>query len=156
MKWLHRPFELTDMAWHGMTVRIPEESRYFLEEVYGPGWRIPDPDCAQWACPNIEGGFPLNCRYYAYVDIFLAIWRGYKSRAHHQCRQALELAAGDSDIANLLESFDRATESGRQRPPLSASDRMIAGHMAEIAGRETASALNGKDETRLRLPKIAG
>ena len=138
VKWTHKPFTLVDFKWHGMTVRVPENSEFFLEEVYGPDWRIPDPDCGQWACPNIEGGFPLVCRNSAHADIFLALWSGYKKRAHHLCRQALELDNDDLFFRELLQLFESTEETNTAPRPRSATEDAIIARLGAIYRSEDA------------------
>lgn len=119
MKWLHKPFELVDMVWHGTTVRIPEHSEPFLEEEYGKAWRIPDPDFPQWACPNLADGFSKTYRYMAHNDLFLSLWRGHSKRARNQCRHALALAPDDAFFRELMHAFEMVVEAGEpgRRPP---------------------------------------
>lgn len=138
MKWVHKPFELVDLDWLGIKVRIPADSEFFLEEVYGPDWRIPDPDCAQWACPNIEGGLPPICRNSAHADIFLALWYGYKKRAHHQCRQALELDPDDLFFRQLLHEFETSEEEDGTPPVRTAAENAIIERLSSVYAEESA------------------
>ena len=140
LKWLHAPFKLTDMLWHGMAVRIPENPEVFLVEEYGSGWRTPDPNFAQWACPNLAGGFGLSCRYMAHFDIFIALWRGHKARALEQCRKALELAPGDAFFLELTLAFAVAQETGtRQNRPVSSVNAAVE-RIALLSDAETNAA----------------
>lgn len=36
---------VTEMEFHGMRVPVPENPEKHVEDVYGPGWRTPDPNC---------------------------------------------------------------------------------------------------------------
>jgi hypothetical protein len=133
IKWVHRPFGLTDFTWHGMKTRIPENSEFFLEEVYGPGWRIPDPDCGQWACPNIEGGFPSVCRHAALADIFMALWKCQIKRARHLCLQALELDPDDAFFRQLLTEFEAIRPQGGESRVRSETEFAVLDRLGQAA-----------------------
>lgn len=99
----HRDFGLRDFAFLGVPTRIPEDSEGHLVEVFGEGWRTPDPYFAAWASPNIVGGLPPVCRCLAYANIFKAAWSGDGVRALRYCEQALALNPGDKRIAALRD-----------------------------------------------------
>ncbi|MDO8420529.1 MAG: tetratricopeptide repeat protein [Parvibaculum sp.] len=139
VKWMHKPFALIDFDWLGMKTRIPEDSEFFLEEVYGPDWPVPDPDCGQWACPNIEGGFPPVCRNLAHADIFKALWKRQRSRARHLCVQALELDPHDDFFAALLKAFDNAVVGSQQGGARSVPEVSIVERMARLSDAEGAT-----------------
>lgn len=103
VQWRHSDFALRDFTFLGVQTRVPEDSERHLREVFGEGWRTPDPYFAAWASPNIVGGLPPVCRCLAYANIFKAAWSGGAVRALRYCEQALALDPGDARISRLRE-----------------------------------------------------
>jgi tetratricopeptide (TPR) repeat protein len=104
MKWIHSPFDLIDLDWQGVKVKIPADSDRFLTEVYGD-WRTPQPYFGLFASPNIEGGFPPLSRNIAYSAIAIALSRSEATKATEYCRQVLAFEPKNSLINQLLEGL---------------------------------------------------
>jgi Flp pilus assembly protein TadD len=112
MRWLHRPFRLVDFNWHGVRVKVPDDSDRFLTEVYGE-WRTPNPHFGMFASPNIEGGFPPISRSIAYSAIFLALWRRQREKAKSLCDQVLALDPGNGLILDLRKGLGAAPSTAQ-------------------------------------------
>jgi len=100
IKWLHQPFDLIDIEFHGVRVKIPDDADRFLTEEYGD-WRTPDPYFALWASPNIEGGYSPPLRRMAYGSIFQALNDQAWARAAHICDQILSFDPDDALIQEV-------------------------------------------------------
>jgi hypothetical protein len=125
MKWVHSPFDLADLLWHGITVKIPKETDRFLTELYGD-WRTPNPHFGLFAAPNIEGGFPLVSRNIAYSAIYQALSGGERRKAINLCDQVLALDPGNALIRGLREVLSSVNEAPTTQALQSNGDAAIA------------------------------
>ncbi len=114
MLWRFREFAVGSLDWQGEAWPVPENPERFLEEVYGPGWRQPDPnfDTVVSGC-NMEAssrdlGFVYGCGRLA--D---RMSRREWEKAHGYCRQLLALR-DDPFIAEVKGWLDTVIERHKE------------------------------------------
>lgn len=106
-----RPFAIGELEWRGRRWPIPSPPEQYLEDIYGPRWREPDPyfDTVLSNPSRTADSLPLA------IDIGLqrlcnAMQAGYWPLARSLCRQLLareplaEVAALDAALARRLEA----------------------------------------------------
>jgi Tfp pilus assembly protein PilF len=106
---LSRPeiFDLTRFAWQGAKWRIPSKPERYLEDMYGPEWRTPDPcfDTVVSSFCMTEESRPVR-RCFGYERLFSRLRSGQKDKAAGYCQQLLALQR-DPFIAELQKKIGK-------------------------------------------------